>query len=606
MAVSAVLGVVLVLGAIGYLSLAAYVWIHREIPGAAGLVVCLLALGMWTVCYALELSSSTVEVARWWSGLKFVGIVLLAPGLWAFVLRYTSNSEPLPKVVIALLLLQPTATLALLAIPATRGLIHYYPLLLPGQGAHQAYIGRSPQAELGPLFWPHAVYTYVMLFGAIGLLVARLARLARPFRRQGAILMAAVILPFVGNVMFNAKIYEFGGVDPSPFLFSVSAVILVWGLLRVRLFGILKVARSVVLDRLPEGVLVLDAYGRIADVNVAGANLLGLHRDRLIGTVLTDRLPGAGRILDRHRPSATTDGELHLPDDGVDIAVQVTSVLQAGEETSRLVVLRDVSESKATQRRLLDLLREQTMLAETLQQSLRPASLPAVPGARLAARWVPATGVDGPLSGDFYDVHPAGQGRQWAFILGDVVGKGVHAAVLTALARYTARTLSARALPPVEVLHALNEALLSEDTERFCTVVYGLVDAGPEAGLRVRLVLGGHPPPLLRRLDGRVTTAGVPGMALGLVQPVEVEEVEVSMRPGEILLAYTDGVTEARSPLPGGGGRASTEQFGEERLARVLAGALPHAESVADSVLHAVAAFAVHRDDLAVLVIEAT
>lgn len=601
MAVSATLGIILVFVATAYCALAAYVWIHREIPGAAGLAVCSLALGVWTVCYALELSSTTIEVARVWAGLKFIGIVLLPPGLWAFVLRYTAQTEPLPKLVIALLLLQPVAVLTVLAIPQTHDLFHLYPGLDPATTGEQDYLGNSPQAEGGLLFWPHAIYTYVMLFGAVGLLVYRLARVAQPYRRRSYLLIAAAVLPFAGNVVFNLA--DEPMVDPTPFLFTVTAVAFVWGMLRLRLLGILKVARAVVVDRMADAVVVLDAYGRVADVNPAGEALLRASRSRLIGTILTSRVAALSEILTRHTQSQTTEGEITLDDGAVDVAVQVTSVLESGAETGRILVMRDVTERKATERRMMELLREETVLAQTLQGSLRPPTLPVVEGAELAARWVPA-GVDGPLSGDFYDVHPAGQGR-WAFVFGDVVGKGVHAAIVTARARYAARALSAQGVSPVDVMRALNEALLSEDGERFCTVVYGLVEARGVNGLRVRLVLGGHPPPLVRRRDGRITPVGTPGMALGLISPIDVKEVEVLMAPGEILLAYTDGVTEARAPMPASN-RPSTDQFGEQRLAGVLAAAPPVAEWVADAVLNAVETYAVHRDDVALLVLAAT
>ena len=138
---------------------------------------------------------------------------------------------------------------------------------------------------------------------------------------------------------------------------------------------------------------------------------------------------------------------------------------------------------------------------------------------------------------------------------------------------------------------------------------------GPQpgaGGLLLTLSLGGHPPPLLLRRDGNVEPVGVWGTALGLFADVEHHDTAVRITPGEVLLAYTDGVVEAR--------RAG-EQFGEERLCRVLAeaagppdrrnegppgggpppGAL--AARIADRVVEAVERFAAELDDLAVLVV---
>jgi sigma-B regulation protein RsbU (phosphoserine phosphatase) len=193
----------------------------------------------------------------------------------------------------------------------------------------------------------------------------------------------------------------------------------------------------------------------------------------------------------------------------------------------------------------------------------------------------------------------------------------VHAAVVTSMARYTLRTLSAQGWSPGRTLEQLNQALLSDvGEERFCTVLYGRIIQDPVdiatdwvPGVRVTLALGGHPQPLVRWLDGSVTAVGQPGTALGLLNRVEIKEESLQLQPGEVLVAYTDGVTEARSGV---------EQFGEQRLANVIAAAAEGlrgkrgpaaaalvADAVADGVLRAVEEFSGERDDIAVLVLVA-
>jgi sigma-B regulation protein RsbU (phosphoserine phosphatase) len=213
-------------------------------------------------------------------------------------------------------------------------------------------------------------------------------------------------------------------------------------------------------------------------------------------------------------------------------------------------------------------------------------------------------------------------GGDWAFAVGDVSGKGVEAAVLTTMARYTVRTLSAEGRRPRQVLEQLNRALIvDEASERFCTLAYGRLDgadllglggiagigADVDAGVQLTLALGGHPRPLLRHRSGIVEPVGRPGTALGLLATVDVEEIRVRLESGDVLLLYTDGVTEARR---------GPEQFGDERLADVLASSASGlrgrtgvsaahlvAEAVADRVLTEVTAWASRRDDIAVLVL---
>jgi PAS domain S-box-containing protein len=374
--------------------------------------------------------------------------------------------------------------------------------------------------------------------------------------------------------------------------------VLVWGFLRLRLLDLLPVVRGAVVSRMADAVLVVDAYGRLVYANPSGERLLVAPRRQLVGRSLADLLPDVAEVVGDHRLGATTRAEINTLVDGrsADLAVVVTSVSDpAGRQTASVVVLSDVSDRLRIERRLRDLLDEQTRLAETLQASLRPAKLPEVPGAVLAARSVPA-GRDGQLSGDFFDVHPASGGR-WAFVLGDVAGKGVHAAVVTALARYTVRTLSAQGWTPREVLAQLNQALLARgDIERFATVVYGQVEAMEAGRLRVTVTLGGHPQPLIRRAGGAVEAFGRPGTALGLLADVDVHDQGTVLETGDLMLAYTDGVTEARR---------SREQFGEARLQALLGGVSDgaHPDTVADAVLAALSQFSTDRDDIALLVL---
>jgi len=593
MSISVMLGAASAVGAVGYGWLAGYVWRRRAAAGGVPLTLFLLAVGVWTTCYGLELGTGSVSTARVWSGLKYLGIVAMAPALWAFVVRFTGRRGPLSRRSLALLSIEPVAVLATLAVPGATDLVHMY-----GAPPRRAW-GGAPLPEAGPLFWPNAVYLYVLLVAAVMLLSVRLARIAQPYRRQAVFVMIGASLPLVGNVLYNTEVMPLDGVDPTPFLFTCGAVILVWGFFRLRLFDLVPVARAVVVDRMADPVLVLDAYGRVVDANPAAAGMLGTARADLVARQIADLVPGVVPVLGDLSALQPSRTELTLrPREGhgeIDLELTASSVVdQLGRTTATVLVLRDVSLAKRTERRLRQLLDEQTYMAEVLRQSLRPAVLPVVPGARLAARSMPAGHTDA-VSGDFYDVHAATDGR-WAFVLGDVSGKGVHAAVVTSTARYTLRTLSAQGWAPGQALTQLNRALQSPDNlERFCTVVYGQAQARTD-GLDIVLALGGHPHPLRRRRDGTVETVGTSGTALGLLPEIAVRDAKVVLEPGELLLTFTDGVTEARR-----GGRL----FGEDRLAEVFAGCGGTPDEVADQVIAEVGRYAVDHDDVALLVVGA-
>ncbi|MDA0184022.1 SpoIIE family protein phosphatase [Solirubrobacter phytolaccae] len=237
---------------------------------------------------------------------------------------------------------------------------------------------------------------------------------------------------------------------------------------------------------------------------------------------------------------------------------------------------------------------ERSTIAETLQASLLPRALPEIPGVELAAHFQPA-GDQNTVGGDFYDVFGAGE-NAWAAVVGDVSGKGAPAAALTALARYTLRA-TARTHPDPAANLALLNAAFKDDTgaEQFCTVLYARVCPGPD-GLDVRFANGGHLPPLLLKPDGSVTSVdGGRGPLVGALADARYEEAALTLRPGELLLLYTDGVTEVST---------TDITLGERELHATLAGLVGASvqEVVAAAANRAVELQAhAPRDDIALL-----
>jgi len=238
--------------------------------------------------------------------------------------------------------------------------------------------------------------------------------------------------------------------------------------------------------------------------------------------------------------------------------------------------------------------RERT-ISRTLQRSLRPGALPPVPGLSAAVRFRPmGEGIE--LGGDFYDLFGAGPGA-WTALIGDVQGKGPDAAAVTALARHTMRAAAAYERRPSGVLTLLHRALrdAAGDDGRFCTVCYAHLRVEDDQ-VALELACGGHPLPLVVHPDGRVTPVGRLGTLLGSDIEPQLTDVTVRLGPGEVLVLYTDGVTEVR--------RRRQEVFGHRELVALLqtcAGLPP--DAVADRVEAAVmtASEGRLRDDMAIL-----
>lgn len=251
---------------------------------------------------------------------------------------------------------------------------------------------------------------------------------------------------------------------------------------------------------------------------------------------------------------------------------------------------------------------------------LLPPRISDVPGMQVAARTLPAIDGLGAL-GDFYDMFPvrlsartdarpevvrgrawpAPPTRRWDTVIGDVCGHGPQAAIVATLARHTIRAVATAEKTPSQVLDRLNTALLTRDPgdERFLTAIYLMLFPDP-AAIRVLLALAGHMPALLRSSAGSVRPLGRPGLPLGLFENAGLTNVRVTLRPGDTLLLYTDGVTEARH------GR---DQYGDQRLRSLLAAAGQlSAHDLVDTIEQDVLTFTggPHTDDIAILALHAT
>ncbi|MEW1749928.1 SpoIIE family protein phosphatase [Streptomyces angustmyceticus] len=241
-------------------------------------------------------------------------------------------------------------------------------------------------------------------------------------------------------------------------------------------------------------------------------------------------------------------------------------------------------------------------LARELQAGLLPPELPRIPGAELAASYYPA-GEGLEVGGDFYDVFPLPDDR-WAFMIGDVCGRGAPAATITGMVRHTARAAARLLHDPADVVIAINDALAGGalDADYFVSLVYGAL-RHTGSHLALELIRAGHVPPFVRRTDGTVEQLVQSGLLLGVGPEFDGTACRLELAPGDSLVLVTDGITEARS--------ADGEFFDEHRLADALhglPGAAGGAAGLIEAVHAAVTGFAGRStpDDQAALVITAT
>ena len=222
---------------------------------------------------------------------------------------------------------------------------------------------------------------------------------------------------------------------------------------------------------------------------------------------------------------------------------------------------------------------QQKDFSETMQRSLLPRALPAVPGLEVGHVYQSSARVD--VGGDVYDFLSLDEGRL-AVVMGDVLGKGIQAAADMAMAKFSFRALARSHFEPSDFLANANEVVVEEiEPGKFITMLYVLVD--PASG-EVACASAGHPAMRVVTPEGRVTQLDAPGLALG-IEPGQAYPTErLRLQPGSSVVLFTDGVVEARR---------NGELYGEERLDRLLA-ARGHlgAQALAEAILADCRAFA--------------
>ena len=363
---------VLVLLAAGLLAcaVAAIAWRRREAPGGSAFALLMLATATWELFRVFEAIAIEPTAKIHWAQYEYFGISTV-PVLWfvfarQFALRGRARPGPGP----VWLWIVPLASLALVFTNARHA--WFWSEIEPASdapGAHLVYTH-------GPAFWLAALYNYLLiLIGTVTLLDA-LLRGEGVDRRQAVALLAGAMLTWIANMAYLGGLSPVAGLDPTPFTFTITGAIYAYTLYRYRLFELVPVSRHTLLEKMVEGILVLDREQRIADINSAAMRLLGLSA-ACIGEFAPELLASRSQLLPYCAAVGEKQGEIQLI--GRHLDVRVVPLQERGRNHGgRLLVLRDISKHRLAEEQLRDTnTRLQTHMAEieALQSKLQDQAL---------------------------------------------------------------------------------------------------------------------------------------------------------------------------------------------------------------------------------------
>lgn len=310
----------------------------RETPGVKFWLVFQAAITIWAFTYALEFAATDIETKIMWSKLSYLGIMYCPVSFFLFSLDYSSATRfRSKKLKIAL---YAVATL-LLIFPFTNDWHH-----LHWKSYSINQITNATNYVYGPLFWIIFIFSYLTLIAGIINVTLLFFKLSPFFRKQISLLLIASLLPLSGNLIYVFQFNPLPGFDWTPFTFLLTGILTAINISQHNLFDLVPFARNKLIDIIPDAILIVDKFLRVADYNSEMRKLLDTSETELIGKKIESLAPHRSNLIltivthDNYRTeiSREYDGEMHYFD------LQTTSLYDhQGQNNGRLVVIKDIT-----------------------------------------------------------------------------------------------------------------------------------------------------------------------------------------------------------------------------------------------------------------------
>lgn len=343
-------------------------WRRRTTPGAVALAWMMGAVAMWAYTSGVERGVTTLADKITWSKIEYIGAQSTAPLFLIFVISFTGQLAWLRRRV-AWLFVIPLITVLLAFTNELHGLI--WSGFTPGAPGSNLVIYQH-----GPWFWVSTSFIYILLVAAGGLLVRTAVLSQGLFRRQSFMLLAASVAPWVGSILYLTPLNPFPGLELIPITFAITGLVIALSIFRFRLFDLVPVARDTLVEKMTDGIIVLDEQKRVVDINPAARKLIGPAAEGALGQSINTVLAAWPQYLDQFRDVMETHVELALDKPDRRTIELVISPLRTrrGKVTGRLIMLRDISARRRAQDNLQqanELLKAQLEENQLLQAKLR-------------------------------------------------------------------------------------------------------------------------------------------------------------------------------------------------------------------------------------------
>jgi diguanylate cyclase (GGDEF)-like protein/PAS domain S-box-containing protein len=333
---------ILMTAGVACLVVAVMIWYTRRgAIGATSLTILLLALSWWDITYAIFWIDLPGLTPYFWLDITLVGAFIVPTSLLLFSLEHAHLQKWLTRPIRFALFIEPILAFILLWTDPWHGLFY---------GGKRA-LNTTMILDAGMVHWANVYYSYALILISVVILSLVAHRSVGIYRRQTIMILAAMVIPWIVHIGFLSTGGLLPDADVTPFIFSITAVIFAFALVRYRLLDIVPIARTVLIESMSEGVIVLDTRNRVVDINPAASKVTKLSAPALIGEPVEKVFANWKDIVTRYQDVRQVRVEVQADQTHLDLRVSPL-MDNRNQIVGRLIVWRDITELKRTQAKL--------------------------------------------------------------------------------------------------------------------------------------------------------------------------------------------------------------------------------------------------------------
>ncbi len=326
------------------------VWRRRATAGeATALVMLALASAVWSLGYALEIAGADLPTKIFWGKSQYIGIGTIPLSWVIFAYAHSTPGARITRRTVAWLSILPFITL-ILAFTT-----EFHHLIWKDIQIHTVGTFSALAVTHGFGFWLYWIYSNILLLVGTFFILRSFKRIQGVFRLQNVILLIAVLTPWIGNVLYVTGLSPIPNLDITPFAFTISVAVFALGIFSFKLVNLAPVARDLVVEKMPDGMIVLDTRGNVVDLNPAVQKALGLSASQAIGQRAKDLFNAWPSLVERYENTLEAQDEIVFGEGESRIwyELRMSPLVDSRDRwLGRVVTVRNITDKKQTEQAL--------------------------------------------------------------------------------------------------------------------------------------------------------------------------------------------------------------------------------------------------------------